>query len=371
MRLTPDADTEELRETVRAFLGKHADLEAVFREPTDEQGWDPTTWSRFAGELGTVGLDVPEEFGGAGASFREVAVVAEELGRSLVRLPWFSTAVLGAGVLLYTDDGAARADLLPGLASGEVTATLAYREDPEGWDPDRLATTATPDGDGWRLTGAKTLVVEGTTADLLLVAARAPEGPGIYAVDAGASGLVRTPMRAMDPGRRLARIELAATPARAVTTPGGAAPILAKVLDRAVAALAAEQLGGAAAALESAVAYARDRVQFGRPIGSFQAIKHRCADMALHVEAARSASAWATAAVAEASGELPLAAVTAALRCGSAYRYVAAENIQVHGGIGFTWEHPAHLHFRRATTSAVLFGDHAEHQERLLTELGV
>ncbi|SEF67883.1 Acyl-CoA dehydrogenase [Thermomonospora echinospora] len=371
MRLTPDADAEELRETVRAFLGRHADTEAVFREMADDRGWDPAVWSRFAGELGLAGLDVPEEFGGAGASFREVAVVAEELGRSLVRLPWFATAVLGVGVLLHTDDDAARAELLPALASGETTAALAYREDPRDRDPGRVATTATPDGSGWRLDGTKTLVVEGATADLLLVTARTPEGPGIYAVDAGAPGLVRTPMRAMDPGRQLAGIELSGTLARAVTTPGGAAPILAKVLDRAMAALAAEQLGGAAAALESAVAYARDRIQFGRPIGSFQAIKHRCADMALHVEAARSASAWATAATAEASGELPLAAATAALRCGSAYRYVAAENIQVHGGIGFTWEHPAHLHFRRAATSAVLFGDPAAHRERLLTGLGV
>jgi alkylation response protein AidB-like acyl-CoA dehydrogenase len=369
LRITPDADTEELRSVVRTFLQRHCDTEAVFRELDGERGWDPAVWARFAGELGAVALDVPEELGGAGASFREVAVVAEELGRSLVRLPWFSTAILGIGALLHADgDGAdaARAELLPALASGEMTATLAHAEEADG-----LGTRAEPDGAGWRLTGTKTRVVEGATADLILVSARTGTGLGLFAVPGGADGVTRLPQRTLDPNRPLATVRLRDAPARAIGDPSTAGPVLERVRDRAVAALACEQTGGAAAALDMTVAYAKDRIQFGRPIGSFQAIKHRCADMAVAVEAARSASSWAVAVADEAPEDLPLAAPTAALACGEAYSFVAAETIQVHGGIGFTWEHPAHLHFRRAATSATLFGDPAHHRERLLDALAV
>ena len=365
LRLTPDADTEELRAVIRAFLRRYCDTEAVFRELDGERGWDPAVWTRFAGELGAVALDVPEELGGAGASFREVAVVAEELGRSLVRLPWFATAILGVGALLHaTGDGAdaARAELLPLLASGEMTATLAHAE--EGDD-----TRAEPDGAGWRLTGSTTRVIEGHTADLVFVSARTGDGLGLFAVGGAAPGVIRTAQRVLDPTRPLATVTLHDSPARAIGDPSGAAPVLERVRDRAVAALACEQTGGAAAALDMTVAHAKDRIQFGRPIGTFQAIKHRCADMAVAVEAARSASSWVAAAAADAPDDLPLAAATAALACGEAYSFVAAETIQVHGGIGFTWEHPAHLHFRRAATAATLFGDQAFHRDRLLRNL--
>jgi alkylation response protein AidB-like acyl-CoA dehydrogenase len=365
LQLTPDADTEELRSVVRTFLQRHCAVEA--RELDGDRGWDPAVWARFAGELGAVALDVPEELGGAGASFREVAVVAEELGRTLHRLPWFSTAILGIGVLLHADgDGAdgARAELLPALASGEMTATLAHAE-----EEDR--TRAEPHGAGWRLTGEKTRVIEGETADLILVSARTASGLGLFAVPGGADGVTLIPQRTLDPNRPLAVVRLDNAPARAIGNPAGAGPVLERVRDRAVAALACEQTGGAAAALDMTVAYAKDRIQFGRPIGSFQAIKHRCADMAVAVEAARSASSWAAAVAADAPDDLPLAAATAALACGEAYSFVAAETIQVHGGVGFTWEHPAHLHFRRAATSATLHGDPAGHQERLLGSLAV
>jgi alkylation response protein AidB-like acyl-CoA dehydrogenase len=366
LRITPDADAEELRTVVRTFLQRNCDIEAVFRELDGERGWDPAVWTRFAGELGAVALDVPEELGGAGASFREVAVVAEELGRSLVRFPWFSTAILGVGVLLHaTGDGAdaARAELLPALASGEVTATLAHSDADD--------TRAEPDGQGWRLTGVKTRVIEGATADLIFVTARTGEGLGVFAVPGTADGVARVSKRALDPNRQLATVTLRNAPARAIGDPSAASPVLERVRDRAIAALACEQTGGAAAALDMTVAYAKDRIQFGRPIGTFQAIKHRCADMAVALEAARSASAWAAAVAADAPEDLPLAAATAALACAEAYSFVAAETIQVHGGIGFTWEHPAHLHFRRAATGATLFGDQAFHRERLLRALAV
>ena len=367
LRLTPDADAEELRATVRDFVGRHPQ---PIPDGPGGPGWPAPVWRRFAAELGAVGLDVPERLGGAGATFREVAVVAEELGRVVAHTPWFSTAVLGAGVL--TDpacDPAAVAELLPALLTGDLTATLAHRSRD-------AALVATPAGDGWRVSGTTTLVVEGATADVLLVPATTPAGPAVLAVRGTADGVHRTALDTLDLRRGLARVSFTDAHATPVVPGGAAGPVLSRVHDRAVVALAAEQLGGAAAALEAAVAYAGQRLQFGRPIGSFQAIKHRCADLAVQVEAARSAVAWAAAVAAEEpaaeqSAELPLAAALAGMTCGEVYREVAAESIQVHGGIGFTWEHPAHLHLRRATSSAVLFGDTDHHRERLLATLGV
>ncbi|WP_018332278.1 acyl-CoA dehydrogenase family protein [Actinomycetospora chiangmaiensis] len=365
LRLTPDADAEDLRAVVRDFLERRTEPS---RDP--DPTWDRNLWRRFAAELGVAALDVGEEFGGAGASFREVAVVAEELGRRPVRLPWFSTAVLAVGALTAlsgTDD--LRRDLLTDLSSGERTAAFAWREDHDGWDPDRLTTRAEGDDDGgWRLHGAKLQVVEGATADVLLVVAAVEGEPAVFVVDGAAEGLVRSPLRALDPNRQLADVLLDGVPAQRVGQPGDARDVVARVLERGRAALACEQTGGAAAALELSVAYAADRVQFGRPIATFQAIKHRCADMAVRVEAARSASWWAAAALAEASSEAPTAVATAALVCGEAYAWVAAETVQVHGGIGFTWEHVAHLHVRRAATDAVLLG--AGHDEALLAAIG-
>jgi alkylation response protein AidB-like acyl-CoA dehydrogenase len=349
-RLTPDADAEELRTVVREFLIEHVE---PTRDP--EHGWDPATWRRLAGELGLVGLDVPEEQGGAGAGFREVAVVAEELGRSLARLPWFTTAVLGVGVLLH----APGTDLLPSLLDGTTTATLAYREHSQ--------TRAVADARGdWFVSGEKILVLEGATADLVFVTAETADGPSMFAVEAALPEVSRRPSRAIDPNRQPATVTFDSAPAVLL---GPAAPILEQVLLRASAALACEQTGGAAAAMEAAVGYAATRLQFGRPIATFQAIKHRCADMAVQVEAARSASLWAAAELAEGTPEAARAAATAALVCGQAYRWVADENVQVHGGIGFTWEHSAHLHVRRALSSAVLF--EGSHGDALLDAIGV
>ncbi|MBK1787419.1 acyl-CoA dehydrogenase family protein [Prauserella cavernicola] len=368
-RITPDADAEELRSVVRDFLARYGDAEVVLGQAATGQSWVRELWRRFAVELGAVALDVPEDAGGAGAGFREVAIVAEELGRSLVRSPWFSTAVLGVGVLLEVTDAT---ELLAEVASGATTATLAYREDYGDDDPAVVRTTAERDRHGeWFLTGRKTLVVEGATADVVFVVASVEGESTLFAVDGAAKGLERTPVRALDPTRQLAELGFERTPARLLGDPGDARPVLDRVLDRAVAALSCEQAGGAAAALDMSVAHAGTRLQFGRPIGTFQAIKHRCADMAVHVEAARSASLWAAAAASDDQAALPAAAATAALVCGEAYTWVAAETVQVHGGIGFTWEHPAHLHVRRAATSSALFGDRTRQRESLLARLGI
>jgi alkylation response protein AidB-like acyl-CoA dehydrogenase len=366
VRITPSEDTEELRGVVRGFLSRHGDPVTVLRGLDDGGGWDPALWARLATQIGLAALDVPEERGGAGAGFREVAVVAEELGRSLLPTPWFGTAVLAVGALTLARG---RDDLLAGLASGDRTGTVAHLEAPHRWGAETVTTTATRDDAHWRLRGTKTLVVDGTTADLLLVSARTDTGVGLFAVDASADGLTRTPMRVLDPTRPLAAVELDAVPADPVCA--DAAGVLDALRVRALAALASEQTGGAAACLDAAAGYAGSRIQFGRPIGTFQAIKHRCADMAVRVEEARSAAWWAAATLAEADPDAAPAADTAALVCSEAYTWVAEENVQVHGGIGFTWEHPAHLHVRRALSSAVLFGDAAGHRDRLLAALDV
>ena len=214
-------------------------------------------------------------------------------------------------------------------------------------------------------------MLDGAAADLLLVVARSAGGLSLFSVDGGAAGVTRTPLRTLDLTRRQARIALDAAPARLIGAEGDAEALLPRVLDRVAVALACEQVGGAQRTLEMAVEHAKRRMQFGRPIGSFQAVKHTCADMAQQVEGARSAAAWAVSASADDSPELPVAASMAKVRCSEAFLFTAAENIQVHGGIGFTWEHPAHLYFRRAHSSALLFGDPAHHRELLLQRLGV
>ena len=341
LRFSDDVDAEDLRGVVRDFLSRT----------------DGDTWRQLALELGVAALDVPEEAGGAGASFREVAVVAGELGRSLARSPWFATSVLAIGALLAVD-GQARDELLTRLTANATTATLAYASG---------TVTATEDESGWRLSGEELLVVDGATAEVVVVAARTGERVGLFSVDGGA--IVRERTRAMDPNRDLATLRFDHSAATLIAA--DASDALESVRTRALAALASEQTGGAAVAMEMSCDYARTRVQFGRPIATFQSVKHRCADMAVQVESARSAARWAAAAIAENVPDAAEAAAAAAIVCGEAYAWVAAETVQVHGGIGFTWEHPAHLHVRRAATSRVLFGQPHEHRERLLTALGV
>lgn len=373
MDVQPNEDAEELRQVVRAFLERTSPESEVRRLMETPQGYDPAVWRRLAGELGLTGLGVPEEFGGAGGGFYEIATVLEEMGRALTCAPYFSTIVLAAGALLGSGDADACRAYLPGIAAGETIATLALAEGTAPWDdPAAIGMAATPAAGGWELTGTKLFVLDGAVAGLVLVAARTGPGAGdigLFAVNGDAPGLRRTAMATLDPTRKQARLELSAVPARPVGKPGEAWPVIERVLDLAAVGLACEQTGGAERVLEMAVAYARSRIQFARPIGSFQAIKHRCADMALGVDAARSAAALGTWAAATGDAELPLAAAAAKIRCSEAFVFAAAENVQVHGGIGFTWEHPAHLYFRRAKSGALLFGDADHHRDRLVQRL--
>jgi alkylation response protein AidB-like acyl-CoA dehydrogenase len=298
-------------------------------------------------------------------------VVFEEMGRALFGGPYFSTVALAANTLLQSGDAAAQQEYLPGIAAGELLATLALTEDNGRWDEAGITATARRDGDGWVLDGHKMFVLDGTVAQLVLVAARTDAGVSLFAVDGDAPGLTRMPLTTMDQTRKQARLELASVPGRLVGADGGGGPVLARVLDLAAVALAAEQVGGAQRCLEMSVEYAKVRVQFGRPIGSFQAIKHKCADMLLEVESAKSAAYYAGWAASELNEELPVVASLAKAYCSDAYFHTAAENIQIHGGIGFTWEHDAHLYFKRAKSSQLLLGDPTYHRELLAQRIGI
>ncbi len=364
-------EQDQLRGFVRQFLEEKSS-EATVRELMEtESGYDESVWSQMAEQLGLQSLTIPEEYGGQGYTWVELVVVLEEMGRALLCAPFFSTAVLATSALTLVEDADAAAEYLPKMASGELIATVAMTEENGRWDEDGVTATAAQSGDAWTLDGAKHYVLDGHTAGLIIVAARTAAGVSLFAVDGDADGLTRTPLATMDQTRKQAKIEMSGTPGRLLGVDGAGWDTMVKVLDRAAVGLAAEQVGGAQMVLDMAVEYAKVRVQFGRPIGSFQAIKHKCADMLLEVESAKSAAYYAAWCAAEDNDELPAMASLAKSYCSEAYFHATAENIQIHGGIGFTWEHPAHLYFKRAKSSELLFGDPTYHRELLAQRIGL
>ncbi len=375
-------EQEELRAQARAFLAEHSSSEAVRRAMASELGYDEAVWKRIGSELGWTALPIPEEYGGLGLTAIEGVALLEETGRALLCSPFFSTLFLAAPALLAAGSEAQKQEFLPGIAAGETRATLAYTEKNGRWDARAVEAVAERSGGAggdYLLRGAKTYVPDGHTADLLIVAARAPGSAGetgisLFALSADVPGLSRRALVGVDQTRRQAELLLEGVrvPASARLGPeGGGWPLLREVLDRAAVAIAAEQLGGAQVCLDMAVAYAKQREQFGRPIGSFQAIKHKCADMLVLVESARSAAYYAGWAAARAPEELPCAAALAKAACSDAYLRCAAENLQIHGGVGFTWEYDVHLYFKRAKSSATFLGDAAYHRERLAARIGL
>src|ERR1700745_2798590 len=376
MILGVSAEQEELRASVRRFLADRAPLSRV-RALMDDGETDWAVWEQAGSQLGLQGLAIPESYGGAGFSFAEQAFVLEEFGAALYGGPYLASAVLPATALLASPDEGARSGLLPDIASGQTVATLAFTEDGGAWDPVAIRLSAVKDGTAWRLDGHMSFVLDGATAGLILVVATTDAGLSLFAVkgDGGvggdAAGLSRAALPALDQTRQLARLEFAGVTGRLIGSPGDGAAALDRTLDVAAVALAAEQLGGAQRALDMAVEYAKTRRQFDRPIGSFQAIKHRCADLLLEVESLRSAVGYAAAAVAEDSAEIPVLASLDKAYASETYFHVAAENIQIHGGIGFTWEHDAHLYFKRAKASELFLGDGAYHRERLANRIGL
>jgi alkylation response protein AidB-like acyl-CoA dehydrogenase len=371
MNFAFNEEQDELRKIVRAFLESKSPESAVREQMETESGFDRAVWAQMAEQMGLQGLHTPEEFGGSGFTYVELGIVLEEMGRALLCAPFFSTVVLAANALLLTGDQAAKKDYLPGIASGETIATLAFTEPSGKWDESGIEMQASKSADGYTLTGTKMYVLDGHTADLILVVARTDAGISLFAVDGDADGLTRTPLSTMDQTRKQARLDFEGTPARLIESEGIGWDFMARVLDLVAVGLAAEQVGGAQKVLEMAVEYAKVRVQFGRPIGSFQAIKHKCADMLLEVESAKSAAYYGMWCAAEMDDELPSVASMAKAYCSEAYFHAAAENIQIHGGIGFTWEHPAHLYFKRAKSSELLFGDPTYHRELLAQRIGI
>ena len=380
MSLAGRAEHDELRSVVRDFLGEKSPGSAVRRLMEAGERRDEEVWALLAGQLGLTGIAIPERHGGAGYGPAELGIVLEEMGGALLVAPYFATVALAGQALAASGDEDAMARWLPGIADGSLTATLAVGEESGSWNLAEVAATARAADGGWAVTGDKLFVIDGDTADLLLVVAHAPDGPGMFAVERsaagngaarnGAAGLESARLDTLGLTRALASVTLRETPAIRVGA-GRDAAWLSQARDLALAALAAEQLGGAARCLDMSVGYAKVREQFGRPIGSFQAIKHKCANMLLDVECGRSAVQHASEAVAGRQPDAPLAAALAYIHCSQAFTRAAKECIQIHGGIGYTWEHDAHLYLRRAKSSQLLFGPPAGQRARLAELAGI
>ena len=358
--MTENDELQQLRHAVRDVLTDRSSEADVRRAMLSAEGFDRNLWTTLAGQLGLHGLLISEQHGGSAAGYVELGVVLEEMGAALLCAPFLATAVLAVSALMASADASAMAELLPAIASGELIATVAHL--------DEVETVATRTGAGFTLSGAKGFVLDGAAAGVILTTARTAAGLSMFVCHTGTSRVTVSSLTTMDLTRRQARITFDAAPARLLGTDGAGEMILRRVQQSACVALAHESLGGAERCLSSAVDHARQRYAFGRPIGSFQAIKHRCADMLVDVEAAKSVARHA-ARVADSDPEaLPVAAALAKVVCADAFHRVAASNIQVHGGIGFTWEHPAHLYFKRAKTTQLMFGD-SYHHRRVLADL--
>ncbi|GAB2857141.1 acyl-CoA dehydrogenase family protein [Nocardioides pacificus] len=362
-------ELEELRAVTRRFCEEKSPSEAVRALAASGAGRDDAVWTQLAGQLGLTGLAIPEEYGGAGLGPVELGIVMEEMGRTLMVSPFLGTVALAGQALAACEDGEARAAWLPGIAAGSVTAALAVADFSGDLDPDGVRTVAVRDGDGWVLSGTKRFVIDGDTADILVVAARVDDELAVFVVAAAASGMERAHLPALDTTRRLATVTLAETPA--VRLAGDGAALLDRTRDLALAAVAAEQLGGASKVLEMTVDYLKVREQFGRPIGSFQALKHRCADLAIEIESGRSATTFAASLLAGHDPEGPIAAAGAKSWCSTAFTHAAKEAVQMHGGIGYTWEHDAHLYLKRAKSSELLLGSPARHRARVAELTGI
>jgi alkylation response protein AidB-like acyl-CoA dehydrogenase len=361
-----------LRDTVRDALGKRATSARVREVMMTDEAVDEDGWRELA-ELGLVGLLVPEADGGSGAGVVEAAIVAEELGRVLLPVPFLSSAVMGATVLTAAADDDQRAALLPGLAAGTTRVTLAHL-DTAGHLAADPGVRAERDGDGWVLTGTAAFVLDGLTADTVVTAATTDDGLQLFVVPAEVDGLTRERVAPLDLTRPMATLTYQGVRAGEADRLAGGDPIVAlhRALTTATAVLANEQVGGAARCLEDATVYAKERIQFGRAIGSFQAVKHKLAETLVKVESARSAAYHAAQVVARDDREEAAVAVPlAASYCAEVYETASADALQIFGGIGFTWEHDVHLYFKRAKASKLLLGSPRHHRRLLGDVLGI
>jgi len=351
-----------LRDVVSRALRDKSPATAVRELMATDRGYDPAVWQELCGDAGLAGVHVPEVHGGAGGGAVELGIVAEEMGRTLFCGPWFASAVMAGTALLEAANESDREELLPGVADGSTIATLVL-DDLD--DPAGVGGSITAAANG-TLTGAASMAVDAHVADLLLVVASGTGGLGLHAVEGGASGVALEPLQVVDPTRELSRVAFTGVPGRHIGEVTG--DILNRIWDRICSALAHEMMGGAQHLFETTVSYTKERFQFGRPIGSFQALKHRCADLLLEIEIARALTHHSARCLDSGEGE-PCAASMAKAAAADAYMSAARAGIQLRGGIGFTWENDTHLWFKRSKGSEVLFGTPAIHRERMMTML--
>lgn len=373
MQLILTEDQELLAKTASDWVAEKSPVKRVreLRDRNDPDGFSRALWKEMA-ELGWVGIPFPESYGGAGMGLAELAVILEPLGRHLAPEPFLSNVLLAGQALLLGGSDAQQEAWLPRLIEGSALLSLAYQERDSRFDVDAVTTRATRDGDGWKLSGEKVQVLEGNSADALIVAARSeggdrdPRGISLFLVEKGAPGLEVTPQRRLD-SRAAAIVQLSDVPvsgASLVGGVGGGAGLLAQVVDRATAGLCAEMLGSMTEAFERTVQYLKDRTQFGVPIGSFQALKHRAAEMFIEVELARSTTMAAVRALDAEDAEAAKLVSLAKARCSDAGILVANEAVQMHGGIGMTDEHEIGFYLKRARAAELTFGDAAWHRDR-------
>lgn len=366
-------ERQQVAASVRAACDRWAPEErirAVSYDSGEPAGFDSELWKVLCSQVGVTTIGLPEQLGGAGLGTSALGVVAHEVGRSLAPVPFVTSAVLAMGLLVQLRDEVSDFDArLPGLLNGERTLAAVLTGDAGLWRPEAVTLRAEDQNGEWRIHGSARHVLHGGGADDFVVAAITAGRPALFVAAASAEGVSVRAERVLDGTRAMATLGFDATPAMRLAAGDDVAAIIGRAMDQAIAVLSAEQVGACERVLEIATAYARDREQFGRPIGSFQAVKHKCADMLVDLEWARSASQAALEGVdSEAVGESRWRVSMAKAVCSEALRNAASANVQIHGGIGFTWEDAAHLYVRRARTDEVLFGRPSEHWDRLAAE---
>ena len=371
MKFSFSNEQEEFRSGVRRALEARSPTTEVRRLMATDTGFDRDGWKKLNQELGLTAIHIPEAYGGGGFGYGELGIVLEEMGRNLLCAPFFSTAVLATAAILNAGSEEQKKALLPRIAEGQMTATFAFSEDSGLTDAASVAATAVPSGSTSRIEGTKSFVLDGHTADLIVVVARRPgskgdEGLSFFTVEGNAAGLERRLLKTMDETRKLARLTFKGVEDKLLGTEGAGAAALAKTMQQAIVCLANEMVGGAERLREDALEYVKMRMQFGRSIASFQTTKNKAADMLVDVEMAKSAAYYAAAALDEGDEDLPAVASLAKATAAEAYLQTAIHAVQMHGGIGFTWDNDTHLWFKRAKSSEILFGDANYHRELMM-----
>ena len=371
MKFSFTEEQEEFRSELRRFLSDRSPTKEVRRLMATPDGWERDQWAKINSELGLTAVAIPESYGGHGFGLSEQCIMMEEMGRSLLCAPYFGSAVLAANAILYSGTEEQKKMLLPGIASGDTIATLAFTEENGLWDNNDIETEFQLDGSEYSLSGTKSFVLDGNTADLIIVLARkkgteCDNGLSFFILDGKAEGITKELLKTTDETRKLTKIKFDNVPAKLLGIEGEAAEPMKKTFTKSVICLANEMVGGAERVREDALEYVKMRMQFGRSIASFQVIKHKATDMLADVELAKSAAYFAAAAFDDEDKETEEAASIAKAAASEAYMQTAIQSIQMHGGIGFTWDNDTHLWFKRAKSSEVFLGTSNYHREIMM-----